>query len=593
MSNPTLAELSDYQKQVFDAIGYKQATDYDTGNTYWTDSHNGGEDAGLSTRLQTPGNSTPDELLANYLAGFDPRHGTAGYVDAGPKLPNGYTSVDPSIQNAFREFVSLNGKNYIRSDSSYGGLTYDEVRGSHSSIPGLMDKYGITPDMFVEDPTFGKMIEDNPRTSAFIRGAHAKTQPQTFMDSFLTSMPLVMGSFGMGALAAPAAAAALGVPTSAAQSGLGMIPSLLQGKAPGAGSLLGLLGSLGGGLSGIGDSIGNTAGDFGNWLKSFFSGDGATGATASSAGGSVGGGFGGGMGDEFNFDDIFGDGAWEPSNPIGNFIGDGPGEGGVQFSNPGSDSQYQEDDNINGSRDTSGSGFSDSWDNGINSPIAGGTGSSGSDMLGKVMKLLFGAGAGGAAAGGGGGGSNGGQRGLLEQLLGGANGGNSNNGLLGLIGAIMQSGAFKDAADQYSKAGVEAARLADPFRDQRPKYQGLLAQSYDDPNFFQNNSTFKGITDLAGRQAQATAASQGFNMSGNAPMEVGRAVTDAGLKYALPFQAQLAGNAGAGFGPGYSGFLSQQGANMATQAGMGRQGANMNGIAQGAGLLGQIGNLFV
>jgi hypothetical protein len=143
---------------------------------------------------------------------------------------------------------------------------------------------------------------------------------------------------------------------------------------------------------------------------------------------------------------------------------------------------------------------------------------------------------------------------------------NEGNNLMNSIGGLLEYFAQQGASDDYLKASQEASRLSDPFREQRPFYQQELKKSYTDPDYFQNNSTFKGIQDEAMRRTEGSMAAQGFNQSGRMLHEVGRSAVDAGHKYVQPFQAQLAQNAGAGISPGYAGFLQQQGSNLATQA---------------------------
>jgi hypothetical protein len=352
-----------------------------------------------------------------------------------------------------------------------------------------------------------------------------------------------------------------------------------------------MIGGMGGSaISGIGDSVGNTASGFGDWLKSLFSG-GSTGATSGmGAGGSIG----GGMDDmDFNFDDpnniwnsVYSQysGGGTNSFPLGNFIGDGPGEGGGSNFTP--EQQWAQnmgalnpDGTINwqlvdqhisgGDPNIPGQGMGE-IDSGApltrDAMFPLGNSPNGMD---NILKTLFGGGAGllkglfggGGSGGGGNGGGNGG--GILGSLFGG--GGSGGGGLFGNLGGGLIDYFTKDhLADKLMQGYQEAAKLADPFREQRPQYQQKLAQSYNDPNFFQNDPVFKGLQDQSLRQAQASAASQGFNQSGNMLHDVARSSAETGYKYALPYQQQLAQNAGANFGPGFAGTIAGQGVQAST-----------------------------
>jgi hypothetical protein len=142
-------------------------------------------------------------------------------------------------------------------------------------------------------------------------------------------------------------------------------------------------------------------------------------------------------------------------------------------------------------------------------------------------------------------------------------------GLPNLLNAAGGLGSFlqgQSLEDMFKKLSQEAADRTDPFGKERPFYQNMLRQSYTDPNFFNSNPVFKGMQDEAGRRTQASMASQGFNQSGNMLHEVARTAVDTGHKFAQPFQQQLGINAGANIGPGYAGFLQQQGGQNAAQA---------------------------
>ena len=161
----------------------------------------------------------------------------------------------------------------------------------------------------------------------------------------------------------------------------------------------------------------------------------------------------------------------------------------------------------------------------------------------------------------------------LKSVFSGNNGGNQGGNMGNIIGALGEYFAQQNAADKYAENAREAARLSDPFRDQRGFYQDQLKQSYTDPNYFANNPVFKGMRDTAINDTTRSLAAQGYNMSGNMASELSQRLQQTGMNFALPFQQATGQFAGAGISPGYAGFLQQQGMNQATQAGMSSLGA--------------------
>ena len=167
---------------------------------------------------------------------------------------------------------------------------------------------------------------------------------------------------------------------------------------------------------------------------------------------------------------------------------------------------------------------------------------------------------------------------LLMSSLGGTAAGNNLGALRNLFGAGNQGGIFsnlipgilealgaKSSTDKLVEGLKDAAEKADPFRAERPFYQQQLKQQYSDPNYFMNNPVFKGMQDEAQRRVGSSAAARGLNLSGNALHETARTAQETGFKYALPFMDQTATNAGAKFGPGFSGSILAQAAQGAAQ----------------------------
>lgn len=150
-----------------------------------------------------------------------------------------------------------------------------------------------------------------------------------------------------------------------------------------------------------------------------------------------------------------------------------------------------------------------------------------------------------------------------------------------IAGSLASYFGSQDLAKAQQAAGQQGAALSDPFAPQRGFYQDQLKQSYTDPNYFSNNTVFKGLRDQALNSTQAKLASQGYNMSGNMLSELAKVSTNEGYKFAQPFQAQLAQNAGAGISPGYAGYLASQGGNQAAQTqynGLGNLGVAGQGL---------------
>jgi hypothetical protein len=125
--------------------------------------------------------------------------------------------------------------------------------------------------------------------------------------------------------------------------------------------------------------------------------------------------------------------------------------------------------------------------------------------------------------------------------------------MLGALGSFMTQ---KDLADKLS----QISQQQDPFRSQRGFYQDILKQSYSDPNFLQNNPTFRAMYDPALRQVNANMAQRGLSNSGNALHEIMRTGTETAGKFMLPFQQQTGQFAGAGINPDMSGQIASLGA---------------------------------
>lgn len=134
------------------------------------------------------------------------------------------------------------------------------------------------------------------------------------------------------------------------------------------------------------------------------------------------------------------------------------------------------------------------------------------------------------------------------------------------IGSLLGYQQQNDYADKLSEAMKYAADKADPFASQRPFYQGELKSMYTDPNYFNNSALLKGQNANAINDTTRALASQGYNMSGNVPMEVAQRLQNNNMTYALDLMNKTGGYAGAGFGPGAAGTIAAQGGQAAAGA---------------------------
>lgn len=132
-------------------------------------------------------------------------------------------------------------------------------------------------------------------------------------------------------------------------------------------------------------------------------------------------------------------------------------------------------------------------------------------------------------------------------------------------------------ANQYGKDMADAMKYAvdkaDPFASQRPFYQGELNKMFTDPNYFNNAPLLKGANQNAINDTSRALAAQGYNMSGNVPMEIAQRLQNNNMTYGLDLMNKTGGYAGAGFGPGQAGVLAGQMGTVGAQAGQQGQGA--------------------
>jgi hypothetical protein len=199
----------------------------------------------------------------------------------------------------------------------------------------------------------------------------------------------------------------------------------------------------------------------------------------------------------------------------------------------------------------------------------------GASIPSAILNPLIGAGLG-AVTGGGGGTP---QAGTPAGGLLGTGAATGQGSLMGTIGAGLGAYGQYQNAQELRDATQQGIERTDPFGPQRQMYQGMLADSYNNPNFFNNNPVLQGIRNTTQNDVSRQMASRGYNMSGREMSEMGSRLQDESMRYALPFQQQLAQNAGANINPGNVGQLGLEGATRAGQASMNAQGGGMNFLA--------------
>lgn len=152
-----------------------------------------------------------------------------------------------------------------------------------------------------------------------------------------------------------------------------------------------------------------------------------------------------------------------------------------------------------------------------------------------ALKTLFG---GGSGAG-------------LSSLFGG--GGKYSPDLGGILNSILGYTTNKDYQKSLIDVMNRSIDAADPFKSQRPFYQQQLQSMFTDPNYFNNNALLKGANDMAVNDTTRKLASQGYNMSGNVPMEVGQRLQQNNMGYAQKLMDFTGQAAGASINPSASG----------------------------------------
>ena len=160
--------------------------------------------------------------------------------------------------------------------------------------------------------------------------------------------------------------------------------------------------------------------------------------------------------------------------------------------------------------------------------------------------------------------------GIFDSILGGANKlwdsltpGQILGGGLGLadLGLRYQQG--QDLEEIANQAADRGDALRQP---ERRDYQTLLHDYMIGGKPLTDQPMIKAQQDLADRQIQAYMAKMGQTGAGDAPLQYAKGMNEALNASAMPYLQQLSGNAGFGFGPGYSGNIYGQYASQATGA---------------------------
>lgn len=182
------------------------------------------------------------EALGDFSA-LDPQ-GRLAYGSGGPLKFAGNRFLPGDYQ--------LNGQTYVQS-----GQTYDQLNQGWGKY---LNQAGVTPGDFSYDQTYGNVMADNPRTTAYRKlvGQDIARQNEGGLDAFFSNMPITLGAGGASALAAPALASSLGISNGLAKGLISSGLSLARGGNPlmglvtaGASSLLPSFGELGDKLKGL------------------------------------------------------------------------------------------------------------------------------------------------------------------------------------------------------------------------------------------------------------------------------------------------------------------------------------------------------
>lgn len=160
--------------------------------------------------------------------------------------------------------------------------------------------------------------------------------------------------------------------------------------------------------------------------------------------------------------------------------------------------------------------------------------------------------------------------GIFDSILGEAKdlwGGLSNNQKLGGALGLADLGLrYKQGQDLKNIAGQAADRGDALKQPERLPYQALLSDYMLEGKPLTDQPMIKAQQDLADRQIQAYMAKMGQTGAGDAPLQYAKGMNEALNASAMPYLQQLSGNAGFGFGPGYSGNIYGQYASQATGA---------------------------
>lgn len=171
-----------------------------------------------------------------------------------------------------------------------------------------------------------------------------------------------------------------------------------------------------------------------------------------------------------------------------------------------------------------------------------------------AMKALFGGGSGGSG---------------LSSLFApsGTGTGKYSTDMGGILNSLLGYQTNKDYQDKLIEVMNKSIEASDPFKTQRPFYQQQLQSMFTDPNYFNNNALLKGANDMAVNDTTRKMASQGYNMSGNVPMEVGQRLQQNNMGYAQKLMDFTGQAAGASINPSASGQVAATTGTAAANAG--------------------------
>ena len=173
----------------------------------------------------------------------------------------------------------------------------------------------------------------------------------------------------------------------------------------------------------------------------------------------------------------------------------------------------------------------------------------------------------------------------LKQLLGKTGDGSYQFPFGKVLGGLLESYGQKQYSNDLQGYLNKSLDYADPFHNERPRYQAQFRNLTSTPSNFFNDPAIKAAVDFEDQATSRKLASQGYNMSGNFANDVAQTRMREAFKQYMPYSDMIGTAAGYKFGPGASGQIAAsggQGIAASNQAAMGGLGAAFNDATSGA-----------